>query len=131
MPASPEFLDYVADQLAGFGPVAVRRMFSGAGLFRGGRMFGLVAGDALYFKVGDANRAAYLAAGARPFTYTRRGRPTALTSYYEVPADVLDDPEALADWARAACAAAQSAAVPARSKKGKPQRAQRRRRRGR
>lgn len=128
MSASPEFLDYIADQLAGFGPVAVRRMFSGAGLFRGGRMFGLVSGDALYFKVGEGNRAAFLAAGARPFTYMRRGSPAALTSYYEVPADVLDDPDALADWARAACAAAQSAAVPVPRKKGKPQRAQRTRR---
>jgi DNA transformation protein len=126
MPVSPEFLDYVADQLAGFGRVAVRRMFSGAGLFRDGRMFGLVASDALYFKVGEANRGAYLAAGAKIFTYTRLGGQAKLTSYYEVPADVLDDPEALADWARAAYAAALAAAKPMRAKKrGGPQRTQR------
>jgi DNA transformation protein len=87
-------------------------MFSGAGLFRGALMFGLVADDVLYFKVGDANRGAYLDAGARPFTYRRRGAVASLTSYYEVPAAVLDDPDALVRWAQAARAAAQAAAKP-------------------
>ena len=120
MPVSRDFLDHVADQLAGFGPVAVRRMFGGAGLFRGRLMFGLVADDALYFKVGEASRAAYLAAGAKPFTYVRRGAPASLTSYYEVPAGVLDDRELLAEWARGAWAAA-------RAPGGKPSRAKVRR----
>ena len=110
MPVSREFLDFVADQLRGFGPVAIRRMFSGAGLFRGDLMFALVSGDALYFKVSAASRPAYLAAGARVFTYRRLGSQAALTTYYEVPADILDDPDTLADWARAALAAAQSKA---------------------
>lgn len=115
MPASREFLDHVADQLRGFGPMAIRRMFGGAGLFRGGLMFGLVARDALYFKVGDANRAAYLAAGAKPFAYQRRGAPAVLVSYYEVPASVFDDPDALADWARAAFSAAQARSAAAKT----------------
>jgi DNA transformation protein len=109
MPVSREFLDHVADQLQGFGPLAIRRLFGGAGLFRGARMFGLVADDTLYFKVGEANRAAYVAAGAKPFSYRRRGATASLTSYYEVPAAVLDDPEALAEWARCASSAAQAA----------------------
>ena len=114
MAASREFLDLVADQLRGFGPMGMRRMFSGAGLFRGGLMFGLVAGDVLYFKVGAANRGAYLEAGAKPFTYVRLGATATLTSYYEVPAGVLDDPDVLAEWARGAWAAAQAAAKPKR-----------------
>ncbi len=106
MSASREFLDHIADQLRGFGPFAFRRMFSGAGLFRDGVMFGLVARDALHFKVGDANRADYLAAGAKPFTYQRLGAAATLPSYYGVPATVFDDPDALAEWARAAYSAA-------------------------
>jgi DNA transformation protein and related proteins len=120
MPVSREFLDHVADQLRGFGPIAIRRMFSGAGLFRSDLMFGLVAGDVLHFKVNDANRPAYLAAGAKPFTYRRLGGPAHLTSYYEVPAEILDDADALAEWARAAWAAAQSKAKPKRAKAKKP-----------
>jgi len=122
MPASHEFLDHVADQLRGFGPFAFRRMFSGAGLFRSGLMFGLVAHDALYFKVGDANRAAFLAAGAKPFTYQRRGAPAVLVSYYEVPAAVFDDPDALVEWARGAYSAALAKSAAA-TKKPKRRRA--------
>lgn len=112
MPVSREFLDHVADQLRGFGPVSIRRMFGGAGLFRGERMFGLVADDVLYFKVGDATIDAFRDAGARPFTYRRAGAVAALTSYYEVPPDILDDSDALAEWARRAWAAAQARAKP-------------------
>jgi DNA transformation protein and related proteins len=118
MAVSPDFLAHITDQLTGFGPVAVRRLFGGAGLFRAGRMFGLVAADVLYFKVGDGNRAAYDAAGAKPFTYQRLSATAALTSYREVPADVLDDPDLLADWARAAWAAAQIAMPTERRKRG-------------
>ncbi len=117
MPVSREFLDHLADQLGGFGPVAFRRMFGGAGLFRGARMFGLVSGDVLYFKVGDGNRAAYLAAGGKPFTYRRRGAIATLGSYYEVPAAVLDDPDEIAAWARAAWAEAAAAAAKPRRKR--------------
>jgi len=117
MPVSREFLDYLADQLRGFGPMTMRRMFSGAGLFRGGLMFGLVTRDVLHFKVGDANRVAYLAAGAKPFTYRRLGSDALLTSYYEVPAAVLDDSDALIEWARGAYAAALAASAKASKKR--------------
>ncbi len=116
MPVSRDFLDHIADQLRGFGPFAFRRMFGGAGLFRDGLMFGLVTRDTLHFKVGDGNRADYLAAGAKPFTYQRLGAAATLTSYYEVPAAVLDDPDALADWARAAYAAARAKGAAAKMK---------------
>lgn len=133
MPVSREFLDHVADQLSGFGPLAVRRMFGGAGLFRGALMFGFVSDDVLYFKVGDGNRAAYLATGAKHFTYRRLGATASLTSYYEVPAGVLDDAEMLVEWARGARAAAQAAATGARrserKKEKEPPRARRSRRR--
>ena len=119
MPVSRDFLDYLADQLRGFGPVTMRRMFSGAGLFRGDTMFGLVSRDVLHFKVNDANRPDYLAAGAKVFTYSRLGRDAHLTSYYEVPIDILEDPDLLAEWARRAWSAAQAKAKskPAPAKK--------------
>ena len=116
MPVSRDFLDHIADQLHGFGPFAFRRMFGGAGLFRDGLMFGLVTRDTLHFKVGDGNRADYLAAGAKPFTYQRLGAAATLTSYYEVPAAVLDDPDALVEWARAAYAAARTKGAAAKKK---------------
>jgi DNA transformation protein and related proteins len=122
MAVSREFLDHIADQLAGFGPVAIRPMFGAAGLYRIGVLFGLVVRDVLYFKVGDGNRAAYLAAGAKPFVHRRRGAAAASFSYYEVPAAVFDDPNLLAEWAHAAFAAARAKSA-APKKKSKRRRA--------
>ena len=116
MPVSRELLDHIADQLRGFGPMTIRRMFSGAGLYRGGQIFGLVIRDVLYFKVGDGNRAAYLAAGAKPFVHRRRGATAATFSYYEVPAAVFDDPDLLVEWAEAAYAAARAKSATTKKK---------------
>jgi TfoX/Sxy family transcriptional regulator of competence genes len=39
---SSEFLEFITEQMVDFGPVSVRRMFGGAGIFRDGLMFALV-----------------------------------------------------------------------------------------
>jgi DNA transformation protein len=123
MAVSRELLDHIADQLRGFGPMTIRRMFSGAGLYRGSQIFGLVIRDVLYFKVGDGNREAYLAAGAKPFVHRRRGATAATFSYYEVPAAVFDDPDLLVEWAEAAYAAARAKSATPRKKKRKSRKA--------
>ena len=64
---TPEFRDFVLDQLAGVAELRSRRMFGGVGLYSGARFFGIVAADELFFKVDDGNRAAYEAAGSEPF----------------------------------------------------------------
>src|SRR5512133_674344 len=98
MAVSKEYLDYIQDLLAVIGPVQAKRMFGGAGLYHQGVFFGLVADDVLYFKVDDSNKADYEAVGTEPF----RPFGTYAMSYYEVPADVLEDPDELALWARKA-----------------------------
>jgi DNA transformation protein and related proteins len=98
MPVSDEFLEYVLDQLARFGDVSARRMFGGAGLYLDGAMFGLVAADAAYLKADDSNRQDFLDAGSGPFK-PYPDKPTTM-SYFEIPADVLENPEELANWAR-------------------------------
>jgi DNA transformation protein len=93
------FKDYVLDQLAPLGAVACRGMFGGYGFYHEGIFFGLVYKERLYLRTDAHNRAEYLARGMRPF------RPNArqtLTSYYEVPADVIESAARLARWARRA-----------------------------
>jgi DNA transformation protein len=97
MPVSQEYLDYVIDQLIGLGPVKSKRMFGGAGLYLDGVFFGLVADDVLYFKVGDTNKSDYVAAGSGPFKPF--GNDSYEMSYYEVPGDVLEDPDLAKEWA--------------------------------
>ena len=105
MAISPEFLEFLKDQLSPFGTVSVRRMFGGAGLFRDKLMFALIAEDTLYFKIDARNQPDYEAAGMAPFTYEGKGKKMQM-SYYEVPPDVLEDPADLSVWARKAFEAA-------------------------
>ena len=119
MAASAEFLTFLQDQFERFGGVDARRMFGGTGLFRDGVMFAIVVRDTLYLKTGDRNRAAYEAAGMEPFQYERNGK-TVRMSYHEVPADVLEDGDALADWAAAAHDVALSAKKPRTRKTRSP-----------
>ncbi len=110
MPVSPEFQDHLLDLLADLGPVQARRMFGGGGLFLDGTMFALMADDALYLKADDDTVADFEAAGSAPFTYEKNGKPVAL-SYWEAPADILDDGETLCAWAERAWQAARRAAA--------------------
>ena len=115
MSVSQDFLEYVAEQMEPFGRFAVRRMFSGAGLFRDGLMFALAIEDVLYFKADDTNRGGFERAGTGPFTYERSGKQFSL-AYFEVPADVLEDADQLSGWARQAHGAALRAAQTARAR---------------
>lgn len=108
MAISPAYKEFLLDQLAPFGPVSIRRMFGGAGIFRDGLMFALVADDTLYLKVDATNQADFEAKGMQPFTYLRKSKPASLR-YYEVPAEILEDPQDLLPWAEKAFAVALAA----------------------
>ena len=98
MPASAEFLAYVLDQLSGWGGVTARKMFGGAGLYRDGTIFGLIADDVAYLKVDDSNRQEFEQAGSSPFR-PFPDKPT-IMPYYEVPPEVLEVPDELVTWAK-------------------------------
>ena len=68
-----EFVDHLADLFEAFGPVTVRRMFGGHGVFRDGLMFALVVDDALYLKADEQNRAMFESCGLPRFDYARKG----------------------------------------------------------
>jgi DNA transformation protein and related proteins len=110
MAAGSEYLQYTLEQLAGLRDVTSRRMFGGFGLYCGAQFFALVFGDTLYFKVGDASREDYESRGMRRFQ-PYRDKPYLSMSYYEVPAEVLEDAEELVVWARRAVDAALSDAA--------------------
>lgn len=101
MGVTPDFCGYVLEQLFGLGQLSSRRMFGALGLYCDGVFFGLIAGDVLYFKVGDVDRGDYQARGMSQFR-PYQDRPHLSMSYYEVPADVLEDAEECVNWARRA-----------------------------
>jgi DNA transformation protein and related proteins len=103
--------EFIRDLFAPFGPVTVRRMFGGAGIYREGLMFALVFDGAIFLKVDEASIPDFEREGSRPFVYTRAksagkiGR--ASLSYWRLPERLYDDPEELAVWAERALAVAQ------------------------
>jgi len=98
MAVSDEFLNYVLDQLSPWGNVSVRRMFGGAGLYRDGKMFGLIADNVAYLKVDDSNQEDFVKAGSSPFNPYPDKVKTAVMSYYEIPPEVLENPDELSQW---------------------------------
>jgi DNA transformation protein and related proteins len=102
MAPSEGFKDFIKDQLAGFGPVSIRNMFGGAGVYAEGVMFAILADDTLYLKADETSSRAFEAEGMSPFTYTPEGRAPVAMSYWEVPPRLLEEPEELAAWAREA-----------------------------
>lgn len=102
---SREYCDFLIDALTPWAPVRARAMFGGFGLYKADLMFGLVADEVLYLKVDDTNRADYEAAGTGPFTYSSNGKTRSM-SYWQVPAEVLEDEEIFAQWAEKAFAVA-------------------------
>lgn len=110
--------DFLVDLFADFGPVTLRRMFSGFGISVDGINFALALRAGLYFRADEENIPQFRAEGSKPFQYQQRSTAKVVTvnSYWELPARLFDDSEELTGWARAALAAAQRAALHKRSK---------------
>ncbi len=109
-----------AARLYALAPVSVAGMFGGASLRSGGIVFGLIIDQELYFRVDAQSRADYAAAGSAPFSYARKdGREITVGSYYNVPADVLEDDALLNDWGKTAHRAAFAASIKKKPKKKK------------
>lgn len=65
--SSRGFETFVLDYLADAGDVLSRRVFGAIGLYCDGAFFGIIAGDARYFRVDAETRAACQPQGSRPF----------------------------------------------------------------
>lgn len=75
-------------------------MFGGVGIYSSDLFFALIADDTLYFKVDESNRDDFEARRMEPFRPF--GDTGGTMQYYQLPEDVLEDPEALRVWAEKA-----------------------------
>jgi DNA transformation protein and related proteins len=96
MSSDQEFVKFVCEQLRGAGEISSRRMFGEAAIYLHDRVIGLVCDNQLFLKPTEAGRALI-------------GRPTEAppfpgASNWFLMAD-LDDPDFLAELARATAAA--------------------------
>jgi DNA transformation protein len=111
MVASDSFAEFLREQLIPLGHVTVRRMFGKTGVFCKGLMFGMVTNDTLYLRVDDHNRTVFKEAeSVPPLSYEKLGCSIDL-SFWRAPDRLLDEPDELVTWARAALAAARRVAA--------------------
>jgi DNA transformation protein and related proteins len=111
MVASAEFAEFLKEQLAPLGHIALRRMFGKSGLFCDGVMLGMVTDNTLYFRVDEHNQDAFReAASSPPLNYKKRGEMIDL-SFWRAPERLFDEPDELVEWARIALAAARRVAA--------------------
>lgn len=95
-----EFTAHLLDLLRPIGTVQTARFFGGVAVKLHGRQFGMVMNGCLYFVVDDRTRPGYEQAGSKPFSYATKKARVDVRRYFEVPADVQEDPLALRAWAR-------------------------------
>src|SRR4051812_21653322 len=108
--------DFLIDLFSDFGPVTIRRMFSGYGISANGINFALALRGGLYFRADAATVVHFEAEGSEPFRYQTRSKTVTVASYWQLPARLYDDPEELTVWARAALQAAERATLAKRPK---------------
>ena len=102
MTPSAEYKDYVLEFLEPLFPIRISRFFGGIGLSYDAVQFAMIMGNSLYFAVDEYTRKKYERAGMQPFSYmAKRGR-IQVRKYFELPEDVLNDPEQLRLWAHEA-----------------------------
>ena len=108
MSVSPTFRSFVVEQLQRAAPgIRARSMFGGVGIYAADLFFALVDDDTVYFKVDETTRGGFEARGMDPFRPS--GEDGEVMQYYQLPADLLEDAEALRPWVEAAIGVARRA----------------------
>ena len=115
--AADSFRDYVLDQLSELGGLRCQAMFGGHGVYRGDVFFAILFQGRLYFKTDATTREAYVERGMKPF---QPGPDITLKNYYEVPPDIVEDADALVEWARRTLAAQSEATLIAKPQRKPP-----------
>lgn len=95
---SESFTRYLSDLFAELGPVSLRKMFGGQGLYHDGVIIGLVIGDELFLKTDAVTRDAFEQAGGEPFTYQGKGKPVVM-SYFSPPDEAMESAQSMKLWA--------------------------------
>lgn len=97
--------DYV-ERLSDWAELSTKPLFGAISLRRNDLVFAMVWQGALYFKVDESSRPAYEKAGSHALPYVREGHEKSLKSYWQAPAEVVEDDDVLQQWAERAWQAA-------------------------
>ena len=96
----------IEDMFATLGPVTIRRMFGGKGIYHRGRIVAIELRDEMMLKADGVSAPAFAAAGARRWSYEGKAGKAVAMPYWSIPDEAYDDPDAMAQWVRLAHEAA-------------------------
>lgn len=98
--------DAIEEMFQALGPVTIKRMFGGKGIYHQGRILALEVSDEILLKADETSAQDFEAAGCRQWFYEgRKGKPVKMP-YWSIPDDAFDDPDEMAQWVRRAYQAA-------------------------
>ena len=106
MAYSEDYLTFVLEQLGDIPELTHKKMFGGVGIYHEGLMFALIGNEKLCLKADDSNRADFETHGMRAFLSDEKSKGL---PYWEVPVEILEDREALTEWAQKAYKVARQA----------------------
>ncbi|PWW04361.1 DNA transformation protein [Hoeflea marina] len=97
--------DAILDLFSSLGPVTIKRMFGGKGIYHQGRILAIEYQGDILLKADAVSGPAFAEAGAVQWTYDGKGKRVAMP-YWSIPDAALDDPDELAAWVALAWQAA-------------------------
>lgn len=99
--------DVIEELFSGLGPVTIKRMFGGKGVYRNGLIVAIDLSSELMLKADRESAPLFEAAGARQWSYEgKAGKKPVFMPYWSIPDSALDDPEEMTRWAQIAYEAA-------------------------
>lgn len=93
----------ISELFDGLGPVTIKRLFGGKGIYFDGVIIAIVIRGELMLKADDDSAPDFADAGCKQWTYTgsRHGKQVAMP-YWTVPDSAIDDSDEMTAWARKA-----------------------------
>ena len=90
-------LESILSKLTPHGPITARAMFGGYGIYFDKKIFSILIGEQLFFRVDQSNIQDYEHYKCKPFVYEGKNKPVALP-YMTLPEEILNNPKELPKW---------------------------------
>ena len=96
----------IKEVFSGLGPVTIKRMFGGKGVYYRGTIVGIEYDGELLLKADAVTAPEFEAAGAVRWVYDGRPGRTVSMPYWSIPATAFDNPDNMGKWVKLAYEAA-------------------------
>ena len=102
MKKHPKIVDAFMAYLLPHGPITVRSMFGGYGIFYEGTIFASIIENELYFRTSEKSQLQFESRGSKQFIFESAGRRPVAMPYFTLPETILKNPNELSKWIKEA-----------------------------